>query len=111
MHHLPEYCIPPCQAGGVGPRKEGVGVHGAVPRLGGAKMLCNVGGFNREGYQCVESANGKMWEEEGSGECGNRVKILRMVFDWPSGATELVGRKRSAPGSKRRANAPKNRKK
>ncbi len=111
MHHLPEHCIPSCRAGGVGPRKEGAGVHGAVPRLGGAKTLRNVGKFNREGYRCVKSANGKMWEEEGSGECGDRVKILRMVFDRPSGTIELVGRKQSAPSSERRANAPKNRKK
>ena len=52
-----------------------------------------------------------MWEEEGSREWGSPVKILRMVFDRPSGAIESVARKRLAPGSERRANAPKNTKK
>jgi hypothetical protein len=54
-------------------------------------MLRNVGGFDWEGYQCVECADGKLWEEEGSGECSNCVKFLRMVFDRLSGAIESVG--------------------
>jgi hypothetical protein len=111
VHHLSERCIPPRQAGGVSPRKEGMGVHGMVPCQSRARTLCDIGGFNWEGYLCVKSADGKMWEEEGSKECGNRVKILHMVFDCPSGAIELVARKQSAPGSERWANAPKNTKK
>jgi hypothetical protein len=111
VHHLPERRIPPRWAGGVSPRKEGAGVHGAVPHQGRVRTLRNVGGFNQEGYQCIKSADGKMWEEEGSGERGNRVKILRIVFDRPSGTIELVGRKRLTPSSQRRANAPKNTKK
>jgi hypothetical protein len=82
-----------------------------VPCQGRARTLRDVGGFDQEGYQCVESEDGKMWEDEGSGECGNCMKILRMVFDRPSGAIESVARKRLAPGSERRANAPKNTKK
>jgi hypothetical protein len=92
VHHLPERHILLRRVGGVGPREEGAGVHDAVPRQGRVRMLRDMGGFNWEGYQCTESVDGKMWEEEGSGECGNHVKILRMVFDRLSGAIVLVAR-------------------
>ena len=35
--HLPERRIPPRRTGGVGPREEGAGMHGAVPRRGGGE--------------------------------------------------------------------------
>ena len=45
----------------------------------------DVSEFDREGYRCVEFANGKMWEEgEKRVECENDdVKIVRMIFDRP----------------------------
>jgi hypothetical protein len=46
VHHLPDRRVPPRRAGGVSPRKEGLGVHGAVPCQGRARKLCDVGGFD-----------------------------------------------------------------
>ena len=76
----------------------------------------DVSEFDREGYRCVEFANGKIWEEEGErrGECENDddVKIVRMIFDRPSGAIESDAAKRAAPvTTKRQGNAAKKTKK
>ena len=82
----------------------------------GARTLRDVSEFDREGYRCVEFANGKIWEEEGErrGECENDddVKIVRMIFDRPSGAIESDAAKRAAPvTTKRQGNAAKKTKK
>jgi hypothetical protein len=81
----------------------------------GARTLRDVSEFDREGYRCAEFANGKMWEEEGEkrGECENDdVKIVRMIFDRPSGAIKSDAAKRAAPvTTKRQGNAAKKTKK
>jgi hypothetical protein len=80
-----------------------------------ARTLRDVSEFDREGYRCAEFANGKMWEEEGEkrGECENDdVKIVRMIFDRPSGAIKSDAAKRAAPvTTKRQGNAAKKTKK
>ncbi len=67
----------------------------------GVRTLCDISQFNQERYQCIKSLDGKMWEEEESGECGDDVKIVRMIFDRPSGMNEKNTTKQSASGCKR----------
>ena len=110
--HLPERRIPPRRTGGVGPREEGAGVRYLAEA--GARTLRDVSEFDREGYRCVEFANGKMWEEgEKRVECENDdVKIVRMIFDRPSNAIKSDAAKRAAPvTTKRQGNAAKKTKK